>query len=158
MRRDPKVLGDGMRRGHWSFGLGMGDPKVLGGEGGGSQSCGVREETMELWGWEWGTLKLWGRGEGGPQSAGGWDEEGGDPKTGGPKAVGNGGPQSRGAGEWGEGGIPKLWGEEGTLELWGWEWGTPKCWGMGGFSKLWGEETMELWGWEWGTPRCWGMG
>ena len=41
----------------------MGDPKVLGGEGGGSQSCGVREETMELWGWEWGTLKLWGMGD-----------------------------------------------------------------------------------------------
>ena len=66
---------------------------MLGGEGGGSQSRGVREETMklwsfggdpkvlgdgmrkeeipklwgeetmELWGWEWGTLKLWGMGD-----------------------------------------------------------------------------------------------
>ena len=69
--------------------------------------------TPGPWGWEWG--------EEGPQSAGGWDEEGtlelwswewGIPKC------------------WGMGGVSKLWGEE-TMQLWGWEWGTLKCWGMG---------------------------
>ena len=59
---NPKAVGNGVR----------GDPKVLGGgmRKEGIPKLGGEEETLELWGWEWGIPKLWG--EERPQSCGEW--------------------------------------------------------------------------------------